>query len=60
MSETCSDDEKGLDVEMVVYELFTLNSNRKKGGGVALYINSNLRSYLVDNKSTCIDGAMEC
>lgn len=60
VSETWLDDEKGPEVEMVGYELFTLNRNRKKGGGVALYINSNFRSYLVDNMSTCIDGVMEC
>uniref|UniRef100_A0A1A8B5D8 Helentron 4 helitron-like transposon replicase/helicase/endonuclease n=1 Tax=Nothobranchius furzeri TaxID=105023 RepID=A0A1A8B5D8_NOTFU len=60
VSETWLDNEKGSYVEIEGYELFTLNRNKKKGGGVALYVDINLRCKSSDKKTIIIDGVMEC
>lgn len=60
MSETWLDEVKGSDVEIEGYQLFTVNRNRKKGGGVALFVDTNLRSKLEVCMTTTIDGIMEC
>lgn len=60
MSETWLEDVKDFNVEMEGYELFTLNRNWKKAGGVALYVDTHLRCTIVDTKTTAIDGIMEC
>lgn len=60
ISETLLDKDKVLDVELDGYELFVMNREDKKGGGVAIYVDSNLQSNLVNNMSTSIDNVLEC
>lgn len=60
VSETWLDKDKVSDVELDGYELFVMNREDKKGGGVAIYVDSNLQSNLVNNMSTTIDNVLEC
>lgn len=48
VSETWLDNVKVHDVELEGYELFTINRINKKGGGVALYVDTALRCSMVN------------
>lgn len=55
ISETWLDNEKEVDVNLEGYELFTTNRVNKKGGGVALFVNCDLkckknREYVSTNR----------
>lgn len=60
VSETWLNEEKGYNVELEGYELYTMNRKNKKGGGVAIYVDSALTSKIIKNMTTTIDGIMEC
>lgn len=42
------------------YEMFYVSRTKRKGGGVALYINKNLRSKKMECMSLVVDDIMEC
>ena len=61
VSETWLNPEKGLDnIELYGYELNYRNRENKGGGGVALYIDRNLRYKTIENMSTIVNDVMEC
>lgn len=60
VSETWLEQEKGYNVEMNGYELFTLDRKNKRAGGVAIYVDTGLRWFVVPSLSTNVDGIMEC
>ena len=60
MSETWLGKEKGYDVGMEGYELYTMDRTHSKSGGVALYVDSSLKCNLMPSMSTTVDGIMEC
>lgn len=60
ISETWLDNEKIAEVQIEVYELFTVNMQGKRGGGVALYVDSALQSRYIENKSTALNKVFEC
>ena len=47
-------------VQMCGYNLFTANRRNKKSGGVALYIDSNLKCKVVEAMTINIDNILEC
>jgi hypothetical protein len=59
VSETWLDNEKGHNVEMEGYELFTSNRTNKKGGGVALYVDTALRCTMLKSMTINIDDILE-
>lgn len=60
VSETWLDNVKVHDVELEGYELFTINRINKKGGGVALYVDTALRCSMVNCMSNTIENILEC
>ncbi len=60
VSETWFDNEKIHEVEMEGYNLFTVNRVNKKGGGVALYVDTALRCHLIKSMSVTIENLLEC
>ncbi len=58
VSETWLDNEKIHEVEMEGYHLFTVNRVNKKGG-VALYVDTELRCNLIKSMSVTIDNLLE-
>lgn len=60
VSETWLDDEKVQDVELEGYNLFMVNRVNKKGGGVALYVDTALRCSLIKSMSRTIENILEC
>ena len=60
ISETWLDEEKETDVRLEGYELYTTNRLNRKGGGVALLVNSELKSKKVQSMSIQIDNMLEC
>nr|XP_055059783.1 uncharacterized protein LOC129443303 [Misgurnus anguillicaudatus] len=60
VSETWLDNEKVEDVELEGYKLFTINRVNKKGGGVALYVDTALRCKLIKSMSLTIENILEC
>ena len=42
------------------YKLEYISRNKGKGGGVAMYINSNLEYKKIESKSICVDDSFEC
>ena len=60
VSETWLDEEKVNDMKIEGYELFTTNRVGKTGGGVALYIDTELRCSVLKSMSKTIENIMEC
>lgn len=60
LSETWLTDDKGFDFPFDGYELFFVNRVSKKGGGVALYICSDLKCKIIESMTTVIENLMEC
>lgn len=60
ISETWLTDDQAVMYEIEGYEMFFVNRREQKGGGVALYIDSNYRSRVVENKSLVKHKVMEC
>ncbi len=60
VSETWLDNEKIHEVEMEGYNLFTVNRVNKKGGGVALYVDTVLRCNLIKSMSVTLENLLEC
>lgn len=47
-------------VDIEGYEMYSMNRNHKKGGGVALYIHKNYKGKCINNMSQVVDNIMEC
>ncbi len=47
--ETWLNEEKGVDFHIEGYELHYMNRTNKRGGGVALYVDSDLKCKLIKN-----------
>lgn len=60
VSETWLDNDKISEVQIEGYELFTVNRQGKRGGGVALYVDSALHCRYIDNKSIAMSNIFEC
>ena len=60
LSETWINMENGVDFEMEGYEFNYINRNNKGGGGVAVYVDSNLNYTMVESMTTVIDNLVEC
>ena len=60
VSETWLNKDKGFDVGIEGYELFTLDRTYTKAGGVAIYVDQSLRCSTVPSMTTTRDGIMEC
>ena len=60
LSETWMKENRGSDFYLEGYELYHNNRINKRGGGVALFVNSDLRCKVVENMTTTIDDLMEC
>jgi len=60
VSETWLEADKCCEVELDGYDLFTTNRINKRGGGVALYINTDLGFMKINSESTTIDDVLEC
>lgn len=59
ISETWISDGKDADFDLNGYEMYIQNRKSKNGGGVALYVDKNLRSKLIPNMTTTLEGVME-
>lgn len=60
LSETWLSKDKGADMYIEGYELHHVNRGNKKGGGVALYVDSDLKCKPVKLMTSAIDDLMEC
>lgn len=60
VSETWLDNDKISEVQIEGYELFTVNRQGKRGGGVALYVDSALHCRYIENKSIAMSNIFEC
>ncbi|XP_013868123.1 uncharacterized protein LOC106520513 [Austrofundulus limnaeus] len=60
ITETWLTSEKGVDFILEGYEFNYINRKNKKGGGVALYINNDLKYKVVEKMSVSVDEVMEC
>lgn len=60
MSETWFREERGIDYEIEGYKLIYVNRTDKLSGGVAMYINKNLRFKIVENMTLAIHNILEC
>ena len=60
ISETWLNEEQTAMVDLEGYEMYFTNRNKKKGGGVALYINKNYKSKFIKSMSQVVDNIMEC
>ncbi|KAI2647507.1 DNA-directed RNA polymerase subunit omega [Labeo rohita] len=60
LSETWLTDEKGVEFHFEGYELFYVNRIYKRGGGVALYVSSDLKCKIIECMTTAIADLMEC
>lgn len=49
-----------MDFQLEGYECNFKNRMYKSGGDVVLYVHNDLRYNLVESKSICIEGVMEC
>ncbi len=59
-SETWINADKGIDFELDGYEFRYVIRQNKVGGGVAMYVDKNLKSKVLDNVSSAIDNILEC
>ena len=57
VSETCLNDQK---VELDGYEMYTAHRTSTTGGGVALYVDCDLRCSTVQRMTTVLDDIFEC
>ena len=60
ISETWLTEERGVNFEIAGYELNYINRKNKRGGGVAIYVDSRLRYKIIENMTTAIDDVCEC
>ncbi|XP_024116978.1 uncharacterized protein LOC112138628 [Oryzias melastigma] len=60
ISETWFSCDKDADFELENYELRFVNRVNKKGGGVAIYVQKNLKFTVMDKMSVAVDGLLEC
>lgn len=60
ISETWFSMDKWVNFELEGYELRYMNRKNKGGGGVALYVDKNLKFRVLDNMSTVVDNVLEC
>lgn len=60
LSETWINEERDIDLHINGYDLHVNNRSNRSGGGVALYIDSNLKYRLVECLTVVIDDLMEC
>ena len=60
LSETWLNEEKGAEFPMEGYKLYFLNRRNKRGGGVALYVDNDLKCKQVEPMSIATDDLMEC
>lgn len=52
--------EKGADFHIEGYDLHYVNRTNKRGGGVALFVDRDLKSKPVTRMTTVVDDLMEC
>lgn len=60
LSETWLTDEKGVEFHFEGYELFYVNRINKRGGGVSLYVSSDLKCKTIECMTTATEDLMEC
>ncbi len=60
VSETWIKNEKGTDFELDGYEFNYINRKNKNGGGVAIYIDNNLKYKLIGKMTEAVDDLLEC
>lgn len=60
LSETWMDEERGCDFHIDGYELHHINRVNKKAGGVALFVNSDLKCKPIECMTVAVDDLMEC
>lgn len=60
LSETWLTEDKGAEFHFGGYELYYVNRNNRKGGGVALYICSDLKCKIIERMTTVVEDLMEC
>lgn len=53
-------EEKENDVQLEGYELFALNRQNKRGGGVAVYVRNIFECKIIQELTTIVDDVMEC
>lgn len=60
ITETWITEEKGVNFELDGYEFNYISRVNKKGGGVALYVDTRYDYIIVDNLKSIIENVMEC
>lgn len=60
ISETWFNQGKGIDFVLDGYELSYRNRENKAGGGVAIYVNKNIKYKIVVKMTDAIEGLLEC
>ena len=60
LSETWINEDRGNDFHINGYELYHINRSNKKAGGVALFVDSDLKCKPVEYMTVAIDDLMEC
>ncbi len=60
ISETWITADKGMDFEMEGYELRYMNRKNKGGGGVAIYVDRNLKFRVLSDMTAVVDNVLEC
>lgn len=60
VSETWLDEDKLAEVELEGYQMFVMNRKDRRGGGVALYVDSSLQCNIMASRSITIENILEC
>ncbi|XP_051919919.1 uncharacterized protein LOC127599747 [Hippocampus zosterae] len=60
ISETWLDEDKTTEMEIEGYEMFATNREKKKGGGVAIYVDKALKCSKIERLTNTIENLMEC
>jgi len=60
LSETWVNEARGVDFCMEGYEVYNCNRRDKRGGGVALFVTTDLKCRIVECMTTAIDDLFEC
>lgn len=54
------DEDKLAEVELEGYQMFVMNRKDRRGGGVALYVDSSLQCNIMASRSITIENILEC
>lgn len=60
MSETWLTEEKGVEFHFEGYDFFYVNRTNRRGGGVALYVSSDLKCKTIESMTNATEDLMEC